>query len=58
MDLLSVTQVAARLTVSRQSVYRLMRFNGFPAPIKIGGRSVWLAAEVDAWIQQRIEARS
>lgn len=58
MQMLNARTVAARLAVSRPTVYTLMRDHGFPKPIKIGGRSVWNEAEVDAWLLERSEARA
>jgi len=42
---------------SRSSIYQGIADGTFPRPIKLGPRSVgWLEDEIDAWIQQRIEA--
>ena len=58
MQLMSVRDVAARLAVSRSSVYRLMRDHGLPKPLHIGeGRSAWREDEIVAWIEARSEAR-
>lgn len=57
MNLLSARTVAARLSVSRAYVYRLIRDSDFPQPVKIGSRSAWVESEVTAWIEQRAEAR-
>lgn len=57
MLLLSARTVAARLSVSRTYLYRLVKDHGFPAPVKLGSRSAWREDEVIAWIEQRSEAR-
>lgn len=57
MQMLSARTVAARIAVSRTMVYALMRDDGFPRPLKLKGRSVWLQEEVDAWLRLRLEAR-
>lgn len=42
---------------STQSIYNLMERENFPRPIAVGTRSKrWVAAEVEGWIQDRIEA--
>lgn len=43
---------------SSQTIYNKMANEGFPRPIPVGARTRrWIAAEVEAWIQSRIEAR-
>jgi prophage regulatory protein len=53
--LLTVDQVAERLTVSRPTVWRYRRTDPtFPRPIKLSaGCSRWRADAVDAWIAER-----
>lgn len=58
MLLLSARTVAARLSVSKASLYKLMRDHAFPAPIKLGGRSAWREDEIDRWIDARSEERA
>ena len=42
---------------STQTIYTKMNEEGFPRPISCGVRTKrWVAAEVEAWIQARIEA--
>jgi len=57
-QLISAKQIAARLSVSRPTVYTLMRDHGFPRAIKIGSRSLWRESEVEAWVQSRSGARN
>jgi prophage regulatory protein len=55
--LLRLPDVLARTGLSRSSVYDKAAAGEFPQPIKIGERaSAWIAAEVDAWIEERIRA--
>jgi prophage regulatory protein len=35
-------------------IWRLVKAGKFPAPIKIGARSAWIASEIDAWIAAQI----
>lgn len=44
--------------LARSTVYREIRAGRFPAPVHVGPRlSAWLAAEVDAWIAERVAER-
>ena len=47
---LSVIQVAERLGVLRDSIYRWKRLGGFPAAYKLSaGSSRWRLADIEAW---------
>ena len=49
-------QVQARTGLGRSSIYDGVRAGTFPAPVRIGARSVgWLTHEVDAWISAQVE---
>ncbi len=40
-------------------LYQLVKDNQFPKPVPVGKRAVaWVEAEVDAWIEARIQERS
>lgn len=54
----TVDQVAAKLTISKASVWRYAaRDPEFPKPIKLSpGCSRWRADEVDAWLDTRERA--
>lgn len=42
---------------STQTIYTKMNEEGYPRPISVGDRTKrWIAAEIEAWIQARIEA--
>ena len=46
------------LPVSPATVWRWVKIGGFPSPFKIGlNTTVWDAAEVDAWLATRKEAK-
>ncbi|MVO18578.1 helix-turn-helix transcriptional regulator [Parasedimentitalea huanghaiensis] len=47
---LSVDQVAARFSVSKDSIWRWRRDGEFPAPVKLGGRTTrWRLSEIEEW---------
>ncbi|HSE90102.1 MAG TPA: AlpA family transcriptional regulator [Candidatus Binatia bacterium] len=42
---------------SRSTIYLRIAQGTFPRPVSLGGRAVgWLEAEVQQWLQRRIEA--
>lgn len=44
---------------SKPQIYRLIAENKFPRQIPISEKRVaWLSDEIDAWIQERAEARA
>jgi len=44
--------------MSKSFVYDLITQDKFPKPVKVSPRiSCWVAAEVDQWVQERIDAR-
>ncbi|MBU0726396.1 MAG: AlpA family phage regulatory protein [Alphaproteobacteria bacterium] len=46
--------IEAGIVGSKPSLYRLVKEDGFPPPIKIGKRrSAWRAAEVAEWVNNR-----
>lgn len=56
--LLRRKEVLSRIGLGQTALYHLVREGKFPAPIPVSVQAVaWLEAEVDAWIQQRIEER-
>ena len=47
-----------KIALSDATIARLERKGKFPKRIQLGGNSVgWLESEIDAWIQERAEAR-
>lgn len=49
MNLLTVKQVASKLSISRSQVWRLVRAGTLPAPIR-------LSAQVVRWVESDLEA--
>ena len=55
--LLDRRAVESRTGLSRSSIYRLMRSNRFPEPLRIGIRAVrWPASEIETWLSARPRA--
>ena len=56
-SLLRLPQVIERTGYSRSTLLRLVAANQFPAPVKLGARSIaWAASEVEYWITSKIAA--
>ena len=55
---LSLRDVLGRLTISRSLLYELIKdpVQPFPAPVHLGRRSVWVEAEVEAYMRDVVEA--
>ena len=50
--LMTCKEVTDAVRLHRSTIYRLMGAGLFPAPLKIGPKSVrWVAAEVDQWLE-------
>jgi prophage regulatory protein len=50
--LLRYEDIEKILTVSRSTIFRMIRNGEFPAPIRIsGGTSRWRMADVKAWVR-------
>ncbi|MEL7611249.1 AlpA family phage regulatory protein [Vreelandella titanicae] len=59
LTLIKLPVVLEKTAISRSSMNRAIERGDFPKPIRLNpnGRAVaWVEAEVDEWIQQRIEA--
>jgi len=55
--LLRLPSVKERTGFRKSHLYEMIRRGEFPAPLKIGRRSVaWDSAAVEAWIRSRIDA--
>lgn len=57
--ILRLPAVKACTGLSRSTIYQQVANGDFPPPVNLGPRAVdWLAHEVDAWIEDRVAARS
>ncbi len=53
--ILRLTDVKARIGLSRSTIYAHVKEGLFPRHISLGARCVgWVESEIDAWIQARI----
>ena len=57
MSFLRLPQVKAMTGLSKSSLYALIRANSFPAPVRLGPRTVaWVRSEVTCWATERAQA--
>lgn len=55
--ILRLPAVKTRTGLSRSTIYLRVAQGTFPQPVSLGGRAVgWLEAEIQEWLQRRIEA--
>ena len=50
--LIGVTELAARLGVSRDYIYRMKELDTFPRPVRIGALWKWDPALIEAWLRR------
>jgi predicted DNA-binding transcriptional regulator AlpA len=57
MRFLRLPEVKAFTGLSRSSLYALIRERSFPAPVRLGRRTVaWVRSEVKQWAAERVNA--
>lgn len=57
--ILKLPEVQRRIPISRAHLWRLERDGHFPKRIQLAPKSVgWFEDEIDAWLEQRGEARA
>ena len=55
--ILRLPDVKRSTGLSRSTIYLRIAQGTFPKPVSLGGRAVgWLEAEIQQWLQRRIEA--
>jgi len=56
--ILRLPAVKASTGLSRSTIYLRVAEGTFPKPVRLGGRAVgWLEAEIQEWLQRRIDLR-
>jgi prophage regulatory protein len=51
-QLLGLPAVELIVGMRRSTIYKLIGEDRFPSQVKVGGRSLWLRKDVEAWIEQ------
>jgi prophage regulatory protein len=59
MRILRFPEVAAKVGLKSAQICHLISQGRFPAQVKLGPKaSGWVEAEIDAWIEQRVNERN
>lgn len=58
MTYIKLADVLGLVPLSKPTLYRRMRDDGFPKPVKVARRSFWIKEEVEAYMAKRGEARA
>ena len=53
---LRLPKVIQKTGLARPTIYLRIKQNSFPRQIKNGRASLWLEADIDAWIDQQVAA--
>ncbi len=56
-ELLPLGRVLGQTGLGKTSLYNAIREEGFPRPIKVGAKSLWVLSEVQAWIVDQVRAQ-
>jgi predicted DNA-binding transcriptional regulator AlpA len=51
--LMTLKDLMTELKLSRSTIYRIIKCNGFPPPYKIGRSTRWLKKEVEAYFKSQ-----
>lgn len=57
LQLLRRDEVLKKVGISKSTLYKLIKTDGFPEQVPVGGSVAWVESEVDAWIRARIDRR-
>lgn len=53
---LRIVEVTAKVSLSKPTIYRMVKDGRFPKSHKIGSRaSAWLESEIDSWMMSKVE---
>ncbi len=53
---LRIRDVAVKVGLSQQHIYKLVSEGRFPKPIKLGTNAVrWLERDIDRWIREKVK---
>jgi prophage regulatory protein len=55
--LIRLPAVQERVGMRRTAVYELIKAGKFPRPVKIGGISAWVDAEITQWMESLVFSR-
>jgi excisionase family DNA binding protein len=50
-QLLTASDLAEMLSVTKRSIYRWTGDGTIPKPVKVGGKKIWRSSDIDQWVQ-------
>ena len=53
---INLSAVEDKTALKKSSIYAKAKAGDFPAPIKLGVKTVWIESEIDAWLDAQIAA--
>lgn len=53
---INLTAVEDKTALKKSSIYAKVKTGDFPAPIKMGVRTVWIESEIDTWLDAQVAA--
>ena len=48
--LLTLNEITNIVSFKKSTIYKFIKTNGFPKPVKIGKSSRWLLSDINQWI--------
>ena len=49
--LLSIKDVQGILSIGKTTIYKMVKDEKFPKPIKVNGRSLWRKSDIENWVK-------
>lgn len=53
---INLPAVEDKTALKKSSIYAKVKTGDFPAPIKMGARTVWIESEIDKWLDAQVAA--
>lgn len=53
---INLSAVEDKTALKKSSIYAKVKTGDFPAPIKMGVRTVWVESEIDTWLDAQVAA--
>lgn len=52
---INISAVEDKTALKKSSIYAKVKTGDFPAPIKLGVRTVWIESDIDSWMDGQID---
>ncbi|ELY4627311.1 AlpA family phage regulatory protein [Cronobacter sp. HA18006] len=57
INLMKIEQISSAIGFKKTQIYKWIKEESFPKPLKFGRCSRWVSSEIDAWIAEQIKTR-